>query len=330
MGVSPEPISADPTRRHHVLVTGALGAIGVWSMRSLLEHGCAVVALDLGGSRHRLPIALTGEQQALLTHVQADITDLDAVVTVLREHDITHVLHLAALQVPFVRANPVLGAQVNVVGTTNILEAVRQRADRVSALVYASSIAVYGPRGTLAGDDTPETLYGVLKRANEGTAFRYFHDYGVSSIGIRPHTVFGPGRDQGVTSAPTLAMIAAAAGRPFRIPFGGRIQLQHIADVGEAFARALLLDHRGAVVHDLDGPALEVAELAALIERLGAPGAVISSADEPLPLIEAVDGTSFVELLGGSVMRPVQQTVPESMQAFERLLAEGLVAPPEG
>ena len=60
------------------------------------------------------------------------------------------------------------------------------RAGRIGPVVYASSIAVYGPNGTIGGDDPPGTLYGVYKRANEGTAQRYFEDYGVSSIGLRP------------------------------------------------------------------------------------------------------------------------------------------------
>ena len=92
----------------------------------------------------------------------------------------------------------------------------------MAPLVYASSIAAYGPAGTLGGDDQPSTLYGVHKRANESTALRYAEDYGVPSIGLRPHTVFGPARDQGLTSAPTVAMLAAAARVPNHIPFGGR------------------------------------------------------------------------------------------------------------
>ena len=64
----------------------------------------------------------------------------------------------------------------------------------------------------------PGTLYGVYKRANEGTAHVYWADHGVASVGLRPHTVFGPGRDQGLTSAPTTAMLAAACGRPYRDP----------------------------------------------------------------------------------------------------------------
>src|SRR5689334_10588819 len=155
------------------LITGALGAIGVWTMRSLLEAGHDVIALDVGGDGHRLPYALTDEQLAAVVRVQGDITDLDAFERVLDEHGITNVIHLAALQVPFVRADPVLGARVNVSGTVNVLEAVRRRADRMGPLVYASSIAVYGAAGTLAADDEPMTLYGVYKRANESTARRY-------------------------------------------------------------------------------------------------------------------------------------------------------------
>jgi nucleoside-diphosphate-sugar epimerase len=167
----------------------------------------------------------------------------------------------------------------------------------------------------------------VYKRANEGTALRYREDYGVSSIGLRPHTVFGPARDQGVTSAPTIAMVAAAARQSFHIPFGGRIQLQHTADAGEAFARAALLDYEGASVHNLDGAVVPVAELAALIEQ-AAPGARITVDDAQLPLIEEVDGSSFVDLLGGSVMGPVEDRVTESVRRFEELIEQGVVKPP--
>ena len=81
----------------------------------------------------------------------------------------------------------------------------------------------------------PGTLYGVYKRANEGTAHVYWADHGVASVGLRPHTVFGPGRDQGLTSAPTTAMLAAACGRPYRIPFGGTSQFQYAPDAARAF-----------------------------------------------------------------------------------------------
>jgi len=254
--------------------------------------------------------------------VQGDITDLQAVERAIDEHAITNVIHLAALQVPFVRADPALGTRVNVVGTVNVLEAVRRRKDRIGHVVYASSIAVYGAGGTLDAADVPGTLYGVTKRANEGAALRYSEDYGVSSIGLRPHTVYGPARDQGMTSAPTVAMLATAAGVPFRIPFGGSVQLQYAPDVGEAFARTAELEYDGASVHNVDGPVVAISDLVGLL------GEGITADDQALPFPGGVDGSSFVALLGGSVMRSVQDGVIDAVQRFERLLAAGLVKPP--
>jgi nucleoside-diphosphate-sugar epimerase len=299
-----------------VLVTGAFGAIGAWAVRSLLERGDAVVTYDLGGSRHRLAIALGGaDEPDTLAHVQGDVTDLDALERVLDEHAITAVLHLAALQVPFVRADPVLGARVNVVGTVNVLEAVRRRADRIGPLVYASSIAAYG--------DPPSTLYGVFKRANEHTARRYFEDFGVSSIGLRPHTVYGPGRDQGLTSAPTVAMVAAAAGVPYAVPFSGPLKLQYAPDAGEAFVRAGLVEYEGASVHNLDGPVATVEEILGLI---GDPA--LTAQGDPLPFPSDVDDASFTALVGGVVSRPLADGVADGVERFRALLAAGLVQPP--
>jgi UDP-glucuronate 4-epimerase len=306
------------------LVTGAFGAIGVWTIRSLFDRGHEVVSFDVGEQAPRMAIALTPEEIERVVRVRADITDLNVVERALDEHAITHVIHLAALQVPFVRADPPLGARVDVLGTVNVFEAVRRRRDRIAPLVYASSIAALGD------EEHPSTLYGVFKRSNEGTGIRYFADYGVSSIGIRPHTVYGPARDQGLTSAPTTALLAAAAGVRYHIPFGGSVQMQYTADVGEAFARASELEgYEGASVHNLDGPVVSMPELLRMIgEAVPEAGGQITAAEEPLPFPPGVDGASFVELLGGSVMRSIDDGVSESIERFRELLADGRVKAP--
>jgi UDP-glucuronate 4-epimerase len=320
------PAPPEPGR---FLVTGAYGAVGVWTMRSLLDRGHEVVAMDLGGDGHRLRVALTDDEVRAMTTVTGDVTDLEALEAVLDEQQVTGVIHLAALQVPFVRADPVLGTRVNVVGTTNVLEAVRRRREQISSLVYASSIAVFGAGGTLAADDVPGTLYGVTKRANESTALRYAEDYGVPSIGLRPHTVYGPARDQGVTSAPTVAMLAAAAGVTFHIPFGGSVQLQYGPDVGTAFARAAELRPETASVHNLDGPEVPIADLVAMIAAaLPASAGRLTAGDQPLPFPGSVDAASFVTLMGGPSMRPIASGLEDALARFAVLLERGVVAPP--
>ena len=294
------------------LVTGALGAIGAWTVRSLIDRGHDVVTYDLGGSDHRLRLALSEDEIAALTRIDGDVTDLAQLERAMDQHDVAAVIHLAALQVPFVRADPVLGSRVNVTGTVNVLEAVRRRGEGMAPVVYASSIAAIAGPG-----QHPSTLYGIFKLANEGTAERYYADYGVSSVGLRPHTVYGPGRDHGVTSAPTTAMAAAAAGEEYRIPFGGSLQFQYVADAGEAFVRAFEAGRDGASVHNLDGPVASMEQLIEEIERAAPDAAgLITAEDEPLPFAPSVDATSFIELVGGPVARPLAQGVAEAIERF--------------
>jgi nucleoside-diphosphate-sugar epimerase len=246
------------------LVTGAFGAIGVWAIRALLDRGHEVISFDIGEQAPRLPLALTPEQIDAITRVRGDIADLNAVERALDEHGVTHVIHLAALQVPFVRADPPLGARVDVLGTVNVFEAVRRRRDRIAPLVYASSIAALGE------GEHPSTLYGVFKWANEGTGQRYFEDYRVSSIGIRPHTVYGPARDQGLTSAPTTALLAAAFVR-----WRHRLYFAVLALVGLAIAVG---------THPYDDPSPVGAFLKAFADRSTA-GLALRSVGRAVPLV---------------------------------------------
>jgi nucleoside-diphosphate-sugar epimerase len=121
--------------------------------------------------------------------------------------------------VPFCRADPPRGALVNVVGTVNVFEAARRRAGQMAPVVYTSSIAVFtaddadpaSGRLTAAAYPHPPNHYGVFKQANEGNARIYWLDSGVSSIGVRPMTIYGVGRDQGMTSGPTKAFATSRA-----------------------------------------------------------------------------------------------------------------------
>jgi nucleoside-diphosphate-sugar epimerase len=314
------------------LVTGAFGCIGTWVVGELVREGAAVTAFDLGEEPHRWRLVMTDDEIAAVRRVRGDITDLDQVERVLEADGTTHVIHLAALQVPFCRADPPLGARVNVVGTVNVFEAARRRADGIAAIVYASSIAAYDALdeggGVVEMSGQPGTLYGVYKRANEGTAHVYWADHGVPSVGLRPHTVFGPGRDQGLTSAPTTAMLAAAAGRPYRIPFGGTSQFQYAPDAARAFIAAARARPRDAAVHNLAGMSVSMAEVVAAIAAAAPDSAGrIEFDDVLLPFPGAVDAASFAALVGALSDTPFPEAVADSVARFRALIARGLVDP---
>ena len=313
-------MSAEP----RFLVTGAHGCVGAWVVAELVDAGAPVVTFDLSATPRRLELLL-GDGAAAVPHVTGDIGDLPALERALDDHGITNVIHLAALQVPLVRAAPPAGARVNVVGTVNVFEAAARRG--LAPVVYASSIAAYDADGTF--DRHPATLYGVFKRANEATAEVYLAESGVASVGLRPHTVYGVGRDQGLTSAPTVAMLAAAAGTPYTISYGGRARLQLARDVARAFVQASLAGATGAEVHDLPGETVTIAEVVAAI-REAAPDALVGYEGDPLPFPADLDSSSFEALLPTFEHTPLRRGVAETVERFRGLLAQGLLSASAG
>jgi UDP-glucuronate 4-epimerase len=275
------------------LVTGALGCIGAWCCRQLVREGRAVVAFDLGEDRRRAELVMTTEELAGVEFMHGDITDLAALVRALDERRITHVIHLAAMLVPLAAADPPRGALVNVVGTVNVFEAVKRRG--LPGLAYASSAAVYdrsdGLRVAEDADGHPINHYGVHKQANEGAARVYWNSDRVASVGLRPHIVYGPGRDHGSTAGPTLAMAAAARGDPYHIPFGGRAQFQYAPDAARAFIDAARSAGDGARVRNLGGPSEHVTDVIAAIEAAApeATGTITFAEDVLLPLPEDME-----------------------------------------
>lgn len=304
-----------------VLVTGALGCVGAWAVKAVLDDGDEAVGYDLGEADHRLRLVLSEPERARLTLVRGDITDLDALGRALDEHGITRVVHLAALQVPFCRADPVRGARVNVVGTVNVFEAVKARLDRIPGVAYASSAAVYGPDDPSpapeAGGASPATLYGVYKLANEGTARLYWAESGVPSVGIRPYVVYGLGRDQGMTSGPTLAMAAAARGEAFEIAYGGAAQYDYAPDVGRAFVRAAGSSD-GAVVGNFPGARAELGDVVAAIEAAApaAAGRITWDEETSLPFPAQLESQALAAALGPLPLTPLAAGVAETIERF--------------
>jgi nucleoside-diphosphate-sugar epimerase len=248
---------------------------------------------------------------------------------------ITNIVHLAGLQVPFCAANPPLGAMVNVVGTVNVFEAVK-RAGRQVGLAYASSAAVYGASSGagVVGDLSPvapQSHYGVYKVANEGTARIYAESDGIGSIGLRPFVVYGLARDQGMSSEPTKAMLAAAAGRPYHMRFGGSVWLTHAEDCARTFIAAsrAAAGSGDAIALNVPGRRGGIAELVELIEA-AAPGSKerITWDAKALPVASLVSPPPVEEAMGATYNRPLAEGVATTIEQFRTALAAGLVEPP--
>jgi nucleoside-diphosphate-sugar epimerase len=315
----------------HVLLTGGYGCIGAWIVRNLLERGDQAWIYDLKEDPCRLRLILPEENVRQVTFVQGDVTDFANLRAAIDKHAITHVVHLAGLQVPVCRADPMLGAKVNVLGTLAVFEAVRLSAGQIKRLVYASSAAVFGPpdeypAGPL-GDDAPlrpSTHYGYFKVCNEGNARTYFQDHGMSSIGLRPWTVFGVGRDFGMTSEPTKAIKALAVGRHYHITYGGWQDLQFVDDVAKIFVRCLDAPYQGAKSYNLRGHVVDLATFHNVLCAVD-PAArdLISYGDRQIAIAYDLDDAALQRDLGPMPRTPLEDGIRQTLRAFRRLQAEG-------
>jgi len=311
------------------LVTGAFGCIGAWVVRGLLAGGERPVVFDLADDPWRLRMLVADDVARRVTAVRGDVTDRDALGGVVREHGIRRIVHLAAWQVPLCRQDPVRGASVNVVGTANVFEAAR--AGRVERVVYASSAAVFGAPGLYppgpVRDDAPRlpaTHYGVYKVANEDTARISWEEHGIPSMGFRPLSVYGPGRDFGVTADPTLAMKAAVLGKKFQIRWGGSTDLIYVADVARALLAAADSRLEGARVYNLHGASAAIRNVVKLIGRAwpSADG-LISHVEQPMPFPAALDDTRYQKDLGPAPATTLDAGVRKTLDEFARLQREG-------
>jgi len=159
-----------------VLITGAAGCIGATVVKQLRTQGATPIVFDLTENRARLHLIM--EDADSIIWETGDITDYARLCEVIKAHDIFALIHLAALQVPFCKADPLGSAKVNVIGTANILEAARQF--EIKRTVYASSIAA----PAMGENDFLATLYGAHKVCGEQMAAVYWQDWHCADNGF--------------------------------------------------------------------------------------------------------------------------------------------------
>ncbi|HLU99672.1 MAG TPA: NAD(P)-dependent oxidoreductase [Acidobacteriota bacterium] len=312
-------------------ITGALGCVGSWVLRNLVDEGVTVVASDLSTDPVRPRLLLSDDELSRIEFVKVDITDLESLRQTVASREITHIIHLAALQVPFCIANPSLGSQVNVTGTVNIFEVARHLKEQIRGLAFTSSIAVMGPADRYPDrplkDDVelyPQTLYGVYKQANEQTARVYWQDWGIPSVSIRPYIIYGIGRDQGLTSDVAKAILAAAAGQEYEIRFSGPISMQYADDVAKILIRAARSEHRGAAACNLRGDILTVEGFVTALQSV-LPNAQVRYSGSQLPFPSDLSDEGLRAILGELPHTPLDVAIRETAERFTKLLQEGRV-----
>lgn len=313
-----------------VLMTGGYGCIGSWVAKQLVDRGDEVWILDLKEDTHRLELLLDPPAMPRVHFVEGDVSNPARVLAAVDEIGATHLLHLAGLQTPTCRANPILGATVNVIGTLAVFEAAVARKDQVQRVVYASSAAVHGPPENPdepIGDLvrlSPVTHYGAFKVCNELNARVYWLDQGITSVGLRPWTVYGVGRDFGMTSEPTKAIKAVAAGRPYAISYGGLQDMQYVGDVAGAFLRALEAPFQGAEAFNVRGDVVPIETFVATLREVAPEAAgLVSHGSRQLPIAPSLDDSRLQGALGPLPRTSLRDGIAETFARFQALRRDG-------
>ncbi len=265
-----------------VLVTGGTGFIGSWTTAALVAAGVEVRVVDRAPRPEVLDFVAPG-LSAKVEIVTGDLTEPGLADRVTRGCDA--VVHLVGLMTLDSAADPLRAIEVNLAASQRLIRAAIGAGVRHFA--YASTGGVYGP-----GDSRhprPMTVYGTLKLALEGLARVAHADHGLTSTGLRPYIVYGPGESSGIAAGPSIALRAAAEARPATICFSGDVGFVHVSDVARVLVAAVSEAGPGAKVFDMGGAYGPVAGFVAELERQ-VPGAAISVEGPPLRMPNTLQG----------------------------------------
>ncbi len=323
-----------------ILITGGYGCIGAAAAKWLLSHSDANLVI---GSRRvdstRTERVFDGADVSRMQFVELDVQNQSALEQILQRFDVTHVAHMAALQTPDCNAHRDLGLQINLGGTQNMIEAIKSTQTPIHRFIYASSVAVYGPRDFYAAGQVPMlappqpvNVYGVWKLAGERISEFFWQDTGIPTISLRPGVLYGPGRDAGLTSTPTTAMKCVALDLPYEIPFRTQQDYLYSFDVGAAVGTSLLAPFDGYGLFTLPSLTLTTQNifdsLRKAAEQLGVASQFkISIGDGEVPFICELDYEPFNVAFPGVPRTPLDEAVHETLALYLDHVNRGWLTP---
>lgn len=261
------------------------------------------------------------------------------------------------MQVPTCRIDPLRGARINVIGHLNVMESAKRYKDSgkpFRSVVYTSSAAITGYAKDYKDHDknpldddafhVTKTHYGVFKTANEGNSRIYWQDHQLSSFGLRPHTVFGVGREVGLTSGPTKAIKAAILGRKYQIGFTGKLAFRKfqidltdffltgktsfnfVEDVAKIIVDLSQKETQGFYALNMAGPIMSAEEYLALLHKCIPESKQLISIKEnapTLPLAYNFSQKGLDKLLPGNKYTSVEESINKIANAFRELHKNG-------
>ena len=266
----------------NIIIFGGTGFLGSWIVKNFVKRDYKVTIFDLKIETELLK-KLIGKDIEKIKFLKGDVTNYEEVLEATVNMD--HVVNLAGLMTPDCSRNPSLGAEVNVLGSINVFEATKARG--IKFVVYASSAGVFGEKDKYF--PFPETHYGAFKLAVEGIARAYYNEANISSVGIRPFVIYGPGREIGGTATVTLACKAAKQSYNYNLNFSGRAGFVYVQDVANLVEMSIKRAPVGALTININGITASVSDFVSKIINI-IPEAKLTINGDKLSVVEEILG----------------------------------------
>ena len=266
----------------NIIIFGGTGFLGSWIVKNFVKRDYKVTIFDLKIETELLK-KLIGKDIEKIKFLKGDVTNYEEVLEATFNMD--HVVNLAGLMTPDCSRNPSLGAEVNVLGSINVFEATKARG--IKFVVYASSAGVFGEKDKYF--PFPETHYGAFKLAVEGIARAYYNEANISSVGIRPFVIYGPGREIGGTATVTLACKAAKQSYNYNLNFSGKAGFVYVQDVANLVEMSINRAPVGALTININGITASVSDFVSKIINI-IPEAKLTINGDKLSVVEEILG----------------------------------------
>ena len=301
------------------LIIGASGCIGFETAKWLRQNQPSSKVVTLSRGKTVYPGELSGCIQEI-----GDISSKQSILDVLKKHQVSHVIHCAALRTSDCNENPQRGREINVGGTQNVIEAC-ESSGSVKEFLFLSTAAVYDQvkeQSEGVTEESPISQYAPYvstKIESEKFLSGFSKSSDIIITIIRPQILFGPTRSlSGSTAGVTKCIQAAAFNKNYEIPYSGQYSFHYTGDVG-ALLGQLLISNKSYTyeIFNLPGNSHKVNDFKKLINSLTKPETYVSLVEKQYPFAKSASYKKYIQYFGVVNLTDLKESISATYDHFK-------------